>query len=100
MDSDLFVVHYSLPCFGALFLLALIVLLPDLSAEYGLLRMFQQLLFMLSLLIVIGIRFILFFIKEEKRLAFAGIIIMIFFLTLTGCVSHLMGDYNHIMRLV
>lgn len=88
-----FDLQYSLLCFGSLALLTLIIVVPSLSVEYGLLRMFQQLLFIFSLLIVIGIRFILFFIKEQKRVAFAGIIVMIFFLNLTGFVSHLTGDY-------
>jgi hypothetical protein len=88
-----FDLQYSFLCFGSLFMLALIIVIPSLSVEYGLLRMFQQLLFVFSLLIVIGIRFILFFIKEQKRIAVAAIIVMIFFLNLTGFVSHLTGDY-------
>ena len=84
-----FDVQYLLLCFGAVFLLALITLLPDLSVEYGVLRMFQQLLFMLSLPIVIGLSSILFFAIEQKRILFTGIIAIIFFLTLTGFISHL-----------
>src|SRR5579884_1801488 len=46
-------VQYLLLCLGAVFLLVLEVLLPALSVEYGVLRMFLQFLFILSLPIVI-----------------------------------------------
>ena len=85
--------QYLLLCFSSLFLLALITVLPALSVEHGVLRMFQQLLFLLSLPISLGISSILFFTKEQKRIIFTGIIAIIFFLNLTGFISHLTGDY-------
>jgi uncharacterized membrane protein len=88
-----FDMQYLLLCFGAIFLLFLLIVLPALSVEYGLLRMFQQLLFVLSLPIVLALNPILFFVKEQKRIIFTGIIAMIFFLNLTGFISHLTGDY-------
>jgi uncharacterized membrane protein len=94
-----FDLQYLLLCFGAVLLLILEVILPDLSAEYGLLRMFQQLLFMLSLPIVLGVCSILFFAKEQGKVIFIGIIAIIFFLNLTGFVSHLTGDYYPQMTL-
>ena len=94
-----FDLQYLLLCFGALFLLALITVLPDLSMEYGVLRMFQQFLFVLSLPIVLGLNSILFFVKEQKRILFTGIIAIIFFLNLTGFISHLTGDYYPQMTL-
>lgn len=72
-------VQYLLLCFGALFFLVLETVLPALSVEYGILRMFQQLLFMLSLPIVLAVYSILFFVKEQKRILFTGIIAIIFF---------------------
>src|SRR5258706_206583 len=88
-----FDMQFLLLCLGSIFLLVLITLLPALSVEYGVLRMFQQLLFMLSLPIVLGVCSILFFLKEQKRILFTGIIAIIFFLNLTGFISHLTGDY-------
>ncbi|HYT41108.1 MAG TPA: hypothetical protein VEP90_02065, partial [Methylomirabilota bacterium] len=67
-NKKLFDLQYLLLCFGAVLLLALITILPALSVEYGVLRMFQQLLFMLSLPIVLGFSSILFFMKEQKRI--------------------------------
>ena len=61
--------------------------------------MFQQLLFVLSLPIVLAVYSILFFVKEQKRILFTGIIAIIFFLNLTGFLSHLTGDYYPQMTL-
>ena len=94
-----FDLQYLLLCVGAFFLLALITILPALSVEYGVLRMFQQFLFIFSLPIVLGISSILFFAKEQKRILFTGIIVIIFFLNLTGFISHLTGDYYPQMTL-
>ena len=84
-----FDLQYLLLCFGALFLLALITLLPDLSLEYGVLRMFQQLLFVISLPIVLGLSAVLFFVREQRRILCIGIIAIFFFLNVTGFLSHL-----------
>jgi uncharacterized membrane protein len=92
-------VQYMLLCFGAVFLLVLIIIMPFLSIEYGLLRMFQQLLFFLSLPIVVGFASVVFFLKEQRRVLFAAIMAVIFFLTLTGFLSHLTGDYYPQMTL-
>ncbi len=91
--------QYLLLCFGAIFLLILITVLPALSIEYGVLRMFQQFLFILSLPIVLGLNAILFFVKEQKRIFLIGIIAIMFFLNLTGFTSHLTGDYYPQMAL-
>ncbi len=94
-----FDLQYLLLCAGALFLLALITVLPDLSIEYGVLRMFQQLLFVLSLPIVLGFSSILFFVKEQRRILVIGIIVIVFFLNLTGFIAHLTGNYYPQMAL-
>lgn len=98
-NKKTFDVQYLLLCVGAVILLVLITVLPAISIEYGVLRMFQQLLFMLSLPIVIGVGSILFFVKEQKRVLFTAIIAIIFFLNLTGFISHLTGDYYPQMTL-
>ncbi len=91
--------QYLLLCFGAILLLMLEIILPSLSIEYGLLRMFQQFLFVLSLPIVLGLSSILFFVKEQRRILFVGVIAIIFFLNLTGFIAHLTGDYYPQMAL-
>ncbi len=94
-----FDLQYLLLCFSAILLLVIETLVPSLSVEYGILRMFQQLLFMLSLPIVLGLDSILFFIKEQKRTLVVAIITIFFFLNLTGFISHLTGDYYPQMTL-
>src|SRR5258707_3275949 len=98
-NKKAFDLQYLLLCFGAIVLLALAIVLPVVSAEYGILRLFQQLLFILSLPIVLGLSSILFFAKEQKKILFTGIIAIIFFLNLTGFISHLTGDYYPQMTL-
>ena len=94
-----FDLQYLLLCFGSVFLLILETLLPALSVEYGLLRMFEQLLFVLALPIVLGLSSIFFFVKEQKRILLIGIVAVIFFLNLTGFISHLTGEYYPQMTL-
>lgn len=80
-------------CLGALFMLAVMVILPILSVSYGVSRMYLQFLFVLSLPIVLGVSSLLFFMKEQKRILITGIIAIIFFLGLSGFIPHLTGDY-------
>ena len=94
-----FDLQYLLLCFSSILLLAIITILPQLSIEYGALRMFQQFLFLLALPIVIGLGSVLFFMQEQKRTIFIGIIVVILFLDLTGFISHLTGNYYPQMTL-
>ncbi|GHO98526.1 hypothetical protein KSF_085740 [Reticulibacter mediterranei] len=89
----LFDVQYMLLCVGAVFLLILEILLPALSVEYGLLRMFLQFLFLFSLPIVLSVQSLFFFLKDHQRILCTGIVAVLFFLNLTGVVSHLTGNY-------
>jgi uncharacterized membrane protein len=98
-NEKMFDLQYLLLGVGSLFLLALITVLPAISLEYGVLRMFQQLLFVISLPIVLGLSSILFFVKEQRRILLIGLIAIIFFLNLTGFISHLTGDYYPQMAL-
>lgn len=85
--------QYLLLCVASLLLLGLITILPALSVEYGVLRMFQQFLYVLSLPILLGLDSILFFLREKKRMVVIGAILVFLFLNLTGFISHLTGDY-------
>ena len=98
-NKKLFDVQYLLFCFGIIFFLFLITVLPALSLNYGVLRMFQQALFVLSLPIVLGINSILFFVKGQKRITFIAILSILLFLNLSGFVSHLTGEFNPVMYL-
>lgn len=92
-NKQQFDLQFLLLCFGSILLLALITVLPALSVEYGVLRMFQQFLFLLSLPILLGLNAIFSFMKEQKRILFVGIIAIFLFLNLTGFIAHLTGEY-------
>ncbi len=90
---------YIYVCLSCLILLCLEVILPDISAEYGLLRLFQQSLFLLSLPIVLATYILFFFIGQPKRIYFMACIAIGFFLNLTGFFAHLTGSYYPTMTL-
>ena len=85
--------QYLLLCSGAVVLLIVMIMVPGLSVDYGELRMLQQFLFISSLPIVLILSSVLFFVKEPKRIVFAGIIASLLFLNSTGFISHLTGNY-------
>ncbi len=91
--------QYLLFCLSGVVFLALITILPALSLDYGVLRMFQQFLFVLPLPIVLGISSIFFFVKEQKKILFTAITVILLFLNLTGFVTHLTGDFYPVMYL-
>lgn len=80
-------------CFSSIVLLFLEIILPQLSIEYGLLRMFQQMLTFLSLPIIIAILMITSPFKKISQLLAVGVVSIIFFLVLTGFFANLTGDY-------
>lgn len=90
---------YILLCMSGIILLFLEVVLPTLSVEYGLLRLFDQMLFLVSLAIVLATDALVSFVKETKRIYFVALFATLFFLTLTGFISHLTGEYYPQMTL-
>ena len=94
-----FDLQFLLLSFSSILLLALITVQPTLSVNYGVLRMFQQFLFILSLPIALGLNSIFFFVKTQKRIFFTGIVVIVLFLNLTGFISHLTGEYSPVMSL-
>jgi uncharacterized membrane protein len=98
-EEDPFDIQFLLFCFSAIAFLTLITILPSLSEEYGVLRIFQQELFVLSLPILLGLSSIFFFVKEQKNILFTGIIIIFLFFNLNGFFSHLTGEYFPVMYL-
>ncbi len=85
--------QFLLLCAGAILLLSLMIVLPAISALFGLLRMFQQFLFLLSLPVVVLVYRVLFFMKERKRILATGFIFVLLFLNFTGFIPHLTGNY-------
>jgi uncharacterized membrane protein len=98
-EKNLIDLQFLLLCFSAIFLLFLITVLPALSLEYGVLRMFQQFLFVFSLPIVLGLNFLFFFMKEQKRILYTGMITILLFLNLSGFFAHLTGEFSPVMWL-
>jgi len=91
--------EYLLLCMSGISLLILQTLVPTLSTEYGLLRMFQQLLVLLALPIIVATMSLKKFFGEQTALKITALTIMLFFLTLTGFFSTLTGGYFPQMNL-
>ncbi|HVZ11521.1 MAG TPA: DUF2206 domain-containing protein [Patescibacteria group bacterium] len=91
--------QYIVLCLTAISLLVASIILPELSAEYGLLRLFQQLLFVLSLPIVSSLIMIFSFLGNSKKVYITGFVFILFFLTLSGFFSHLTGGFYPQMTL-
>lgn len=85
--------EYLLICIGGVVLLGLTIVLPELSLEYGILRVFQQLLVFYGLPILVAILFLLRFLKTRRSALIAGAITICSFLTLTGFFCEITGGY-------
>ena len=79
---------------GSILMLAVITALPVLSAEYGLLRAFQQSLLFVGLCIVIGNLTILKRLGESAALAGAGVLAILFMISSTGLITQALGGYD------
>lgn len=84
---------YALLALGSLLMVASQVLLPVLSAEYGVLRAFQQSLMFLGILVVIGSLVLVSKLKEKNRIWFATVILIVFFYSTTGVFTQILGGY-------
>ncbi|HVZ67388.1 MAG TPA: DUF2206 domain-containing protein [Patescibacteria group bacterium] len=97
-SKKIFEFQYFVLAFASIGMLILIVVLPEISVEYGLLRLFAQSLFLLSLPIVVALS-ILFGFLGEKKIYLIGLVAVLFLLTLTGFFSNLTGGYYPQMTL-
>ena len=79
---------------GSVVLLAASVVLPVLSVNYGLLRMFQQALLILAPFVVIGVLFA-FGLVGLRRVAALGacVVTAVFFFSLTGLMPQITGSF-------
>jgi uncharacterized membrane protein len=79
---------------GSIVLLVGSVVLPVLSVNYGLLRMFQQALLVLAPLVIIGILFLFRPIGAKRAEIAACVVTAIFFFSLTGLMPQITGSYS------
>jgi uncharacterized membrane protein len=78
---------------GSIVLLVGSVVLPVLSVNYGLLRMFQQALLVLAPLVIIGILFLLHPLGAKRAKIGACVATAIFFFSLTGLMPQITGSF-------
>lgn len=79
---------------GAIVVLALMVVLPTLSVDYGVLRAFQQVLFLCAPLVALGSIASVSWVGDRRSIAMAGGLAVSFFLCLTGVVPQVIGGYG------
>lgn len=85
--------EYAYIALGSLVLLVGTVVLPTMSVDYGLLRMFQQALFVLAPLIVVGASFALRPICRKTTDITLCALVGLLFVSLTGLVPQITGGY-------
>ena len=78
---------------GALFIVALQVVLPGISADYGVLRAFQQAMISFGPLIAVGSLAVFRFLPETWSLRAAFTVAIVFFVSLVGLLPQLLGGY-------
>lgn len=83
---------------GILFLAAMVVI-PVLSVEYGVLRAFQQSLFLTAPYAVMGILSVFFLFGDKVAKTFAATFVVVFFLISTGAVTQTTGGYKALLHL-
>lgn len=86
--------EYFLISFAGISFVALMVLIPVLSVEYGVLRAFQQSLFVIAPFVVIG-AFVV-FLPLGMRTAHVAVsfCVILFFLSSTGAITQSLGGYK------
>jgi uncharacterized membrane protein len=85
--------EYTIMIFVSIMLLGFLIVLPVFSIEYGTGRFFQQTLIVLALPTVIGGLLILRFFHTRIRLYICLAIFIVFFLSLSGFLPEMLGDY-------
>lgn len=92
-SKNLYNIEYIFGCFVSVFFILLMIILPQISLNYGLLRLFHQLLIFLALPLVMGWMLILHRIFRSLTVYIVSTIVILFFLTLTGFISTVTGGY-------
>jgi uncharacterized membrane protein len=73
--------------------IAMLTVLPTLSADYGLLRGFQQILMVVAYPAVLGAMGLFAWLGRRGQLVAAGALVMLFFVSSTGLLGQLTGGY-------
>jgi len=85
--------EYIAASMSSIFFLAVLVFVPVLSVDYGLLRAFQQVLIVLALPVAIGSLTAISFFTKKRAIGLTFLLSIVFFLTSTGVVAELTGGY-------
>lgn len=75
-------------------MLIFLLSLPFVSITYDTIRIYQQLLFLLSFIFIIGFYHILFFIKKENRIVLMTVYICLYLIFLTGYLYQFTGGIS------
>jgi uncharacterized membrane protein len=78
---------------GALVIVALQVVLPSISADYGVLRAFQQAMIAFGPLIAVGSFAIFWFLPDRWRFGAIFAVAIVFFISLVGIIPQALGGY-------
>lgn len=92
-NTKSFEVEYELFAIGSLIMIAAQVLLPVLSAEYGVLRAFQQSLLFLGVFVVVGSCVLFSKFTYRVRVGFSSVLLIVFFYSTTGVFTQALGGY-------
>ncbi len=85
--------EYYYLCAAAIVVLVAVTVLPDLSVEYGVLRVFQQALILVAPVIVVGSLTLFQPLGRRWRQALAGGVGLAFFASTTGLIPQALGGY-------
>ena len=85
--------EYYYLCAAAIAVLVAVTVLPDLSVEYGVLRVFQQALILVAPVIVVGSLTLLQPLGRWWRRALTGTLGLAFFASTTGLIPQALGGY-------
>jgi uncharacterized membrane protein len=85
--------EYIAASMSSLLFLTILLFVPVLSIEYGLLRAFQQVLIVLALPVAIGSLVVATFVTKRHPIGLTFVIAILFFLTSTGVFAELTGGY-------
>ncbi|MCL5072419.1 MAG: DUF2206 domain-containing protein [Actinobacteria bacterium] len=92
-------IEYIFLCFIGLFGIVAMMILPALTVEYSLERLYQQTLIFLSLLAVLGGFLIFKFIKENIRISLMVIIFLFYYLFFSGIIPQIAGGTDASLQL-
>jgi len=92
-------IEYIFLCLISLFSLAAMMILPIVTIEYSLDRLYQQVLVFLALPAVLGSFIIFKFIKENYRIVLIAIIVLLYYLFFSGLIPQAIGGTDATFQL-